>query len=301
MLIPTVCPIDGTDEYDVEVYPANFDPSNLDSGIFSARRSPDRIHYRMVRSRKSACLRANPILDPQVVRGLYETSHVRYDDLITFVTDTYLRYAERVWRVLPDKRGVLEVGCGSGHFLSQMTKRGFERVLGVELSADAIDKAPMEMQGRIVEGSIDDIQLEPGSFSLIAGFQVLDHIADPNRVLQKCRTALCEGGVMYWICHDIGSLLARILGERCPIVDIQHTVLYDKQTIAALFIQNGFEVLDQFPVANRYPLGYWTKLAPIPDPVKSSLMRLLNAVRMNRWPVSGYFGNMGIVARKPTA
>ena len=301
MLIGTLCPIDGTDEFDEEVYPSNFDPEQLTPEIFSARRRPDRIHYRMVRSRKSNCLRANPILDSESIRKLYEESAVHYDDLTPLVTDTYMHYAERVQGLLPDKRGILEIGCGSGEFLARMADWEFELVAGIELSREAVEKASPALRARLTCGTIDDAALEPSSFSLIAGFQVLDHLASPNEVLRSCFSTLCPGGVMYWICHDIGSWLARLLGERCPIVDIQHTVLYDKKTVAALFVRNGFEVIEQFSVANRYPFGYWVKLSPLAQFVKGPLSKVLQWSGVGRMPIAGYFGNMGIIARKPLA
>jgi hypothetical protein len=104
---------------------------------------------------------------------------------------------------------------------------------------------------------------------------------------------------MFWICHDVGSPLARLLGERCPIIDIEHVVLYDKKTIVQLFARNGFEVIDVFGVRNAYPLSYWLHLAPLPR--KQLALRFVQASGLGRWQVRANLGNMGIIARKPAA
>jgi len=300
MLIPTECPIDGTDKFDEEIYPANFALDDLTADRFSARRSPDQIHYRMVRNTKSGCVRANPILDPSIVHALYRDSHATNADIIPYTLATYLRYADRLWAHLPDKRGVLEIGCGSGSFVESMKRLGFEHIIGVEPSREAAAQAPVDVQPYIQSVAFEEIVLPASSFSLIAGFQVLDHLIHPNEVLRKCRDALCRGGLMYWICHDIGSMFACLLGKRCPMIDIQHVILYDKSTIATLFRNNGFNVLDIFGVVNRYPLRYWLKLSPLPQMMKGTFTaHLIETTGIGRIPISANLGNMGIIAQKP--
>ena len=46
-LHPTQCPICRTGDGARQLYPANFDPRALNPAIFSARRRPDRIHFRL--------------------------------------------------------------------------------------------------------------------------------------------------------------------------------------------------------------------------------------------------------------
>ena len=63
----------------------------------------------------------------------------------------------------------------------------------------------------------------PGWFSLICGFQVFDHLTRPNEVLRTCRELLAPGGLVLFIHHDAGAWTNRFLGERSPIIDIEHT------------------------------------------------------------------------------
>jgi hypothetical protein len=107
MEIHTYCPIDGTDDADVEVYPANWEISQLDPSIFSARRAPDRIHYRLVRNTRTGCLRADPVLDEQTVLSLYRRSDVTYEGIREYAAETYLGGLKRASPLLPDRRGAL--------------------------------------------------------------------------------------------------------------------------------------------------------------------------------------------------
>ena len=297
-MIHTRCPIDGTDAFDEEVYAANFDVSRIDEHTFSARRAPDRVHYRMVRNARTGCLRADPILDEASILKWYRRSKLTYETVASYAAQTYARYLARALPLVPDKRGVLEIGCGNGFFLECAAGTGFARFAGIEPSSEAVSGARPRVRENIVEDVFRPGLFPAEHFSLICSFHVLDHLIHPNECLQECRQLLPDGGVMYWICHDVSSVLARLLGSRCPMIDIEHIVMYDRRTIAALFENNGFEVVEVFGVANKYPLSYWSQLAPLPALIKRPLLGFLEVSRLGRLPLSANLGNMGIVARK---
>ncbi len=301
MLVHTLCPIDGTDTFDAEVYPASFDLSQLTAETFSARRRPDRVHYRMVRNTRSGCLRADPILSDEILLHFYRESKITYESMARYATETYLHYLHRTLPFLLDRRGVLEIGCGYGFFLERLPLFGFDKLAGIEPSLEAVAKAGPVIRQCIILGTLQPELFAPETFSLVCGFQVLDHLPYPNASLQTCRRLLSRGGIMYWICHDIGSWFARVLGQRCPMIDIEHVVLYDRKTITQLFAKNGFEVLEVFGVSNRYPLEYWLHLAPVSEPVRHRLLGALKLMRLNGRCLSANFGNMGIIARKPAS
>ncbi len=294
-MVHTYCPIDGTDSHDDELFQANFDAEAIDATHFSARRAPDRIHYRMVRNRITGCIRADPVLPASTLRRLYDNSRVNYEDLGPYTTATYVDILKRVMGSLPARSGFLEIGAGPGWMLEAALGLGFDRVDGVEPSHDAIARAPASIRPRLVQGFFEAGLYPPDSFSIVCGFQVLDHLLDPNAVLAAVRDLLVPGGLTLWICHDADAPLNRLLGRYSPIVDIEHVVLYDPRTIRHLFERNDFEVVDVFGVANRYPVWYWTQLAPLPRVIREPLVGMLRplkaTLRMN-------LGNMGILARK---
>ena len=75
----TRCPICETNGSDREVYAMNFQPQDLNGAVFSARRLPDRLHYRMVRCRRCGLLRSDPILPAGELARLYESSQFTYE------------------------------------------------------------------------------------------------------------------------------------------------------------------------------------------------------------------------------
>ena len=59
-LVPTRCAICGAEGNAVELYPANLDFEAFNPSVFSARRLPDRIHYRMVKCLVADCFGQSP-------------------------------------------------------------------------------------------------------------------------------------------------------------------------------------------------------------------------------------------------
>ena len=297
-LVRTSCPICGEGPTDREVYPANFDPAALDSAVFSARRTPDRLHYRMVRCERCGLLRSNPILPLEDLSRLYRASHFTYGREAVFTGKTYAAYLRRALAGRPWPRSLMEVGCGSGFFLSEAVRMGIAEVSGVEPSQEAIEHAEPELRPRIRCALYDADTFEPERFDVICAFQVFDHVPEPAGMLRACFRHLRPGGLVLFINHDSGALTNRLLGERSPIVDVEHTALYDRSTMRRILEKTGFTVREVFAVKNTYPLGYWARLAPIPERVKGPVLKLLERSGIGEVPVPLYAGNLGATATK---
>src|SRR6266511_5358890 len=77
-LRPKPCAICGRFDNAEELYPATFTEEHFSGEIFSARRRPDRIHYRIVRCRDCGLVRSDPALDEASLAALYSGSHFDY-------------------------------------------------------------------------------------------------------------------------------------------------------------------------------------------------------------------------------
>jgi hypothetical protein len=69
------CVPSGRDTIGDLLYDANFEPADLNPAVFSARRLPDRVHYRMVRCGTCGLVRSDPVAHLNTLARLYEPSH----------------------------------------------------------------------------------------------------------------------------------------------------------------------------------------------------------------------------------
>lgn len=298
-LLATRCAICGTAGNASELYPANFDLTAFNASIFSARRLPDGIRYRMVRCDGCGLVRSDPVAAPETLARLYTHSTFDYDDEVANLTATYGHYLRRLEGHGAQKGALLEIGCGNGFFLEEALAQGYRTVAGVEPSTAAADKAHPLVRPRIARDIMRPGLFAPGTFDVVCLFQVFDHLPDPAAVLDECLRVLRPGGLILCLNHNVAAVSARLLGERSPIIDIEHTYLYSPATLARIFRVHGFRIRRVGPVLNTYTLHYLTRLVPLPGPLKRRLLDRLRAAQLGRARLSVPLGNLYLVAQKP--
>ena len=293
----TRCAICGTEGHASELYPANFDLQALNPAVFSARRLPDRVHYRLVKCKTCGLVRSDPIADPALLAQLYHESAFTYTDEVADLKRTYGRYLAELDNYGARKGALLEIGCGNGFFLQQALAQGYRSVRGVEPSRAAVSQAAPEVRDSIVCDLMRPGLFAPAQFDVVCMFQVFDHVADPAALLDTCNRLLGPGGLLLLLNHNIDAVSARLLRDRSPIIDIEHTYLYSPRTLSRLLSARGFLVRDILTVRNHYTLQYIARLVPLWPRVKGILLSCLKASAIGRLPVSLPLGNLAAVAQ----
>lgn len=293
----TRCAICGTEDNAKELYPSNFDFSDFNPEIFSARRLPDRIHYRMVKCNACGLVRSDPVADPAMLGELYRQSTFDYGTEITNLRRTYGTYLDRLDAFGVNKHSLLEIGCGNGFFLEEARGRGYADVRGVEPSAEAVAKASPNVRDCIVCDMMRPSLFAEARFDVVCFFQVFDHLPDPIGVLAETHRVLKPGGLVLILNHNINALSARLLRERSPIIDLEHTYLYGPTTLAQVAGDQGFSTLETGTVWNDYTLHYLMRLVPLPTFLKLPLLGLLRCTPLGMLHVSVPLGNLYLIAR----
>lgn len=298
ILLQTPCALcEDNAPFDI-LYKANFDQNSFSREVFSARRLPDRCHYQIVRCRHCGLVRSNPVINPEILEKLYRESIFDYDTEVGNLKKTYGFYLDWATATIRSKKGLLEIGCGNGFVLDWALDHGWSDVTGIEPSMDAIAKASDRVREQIVPRMFRPGVFSENQFRVVTLFQVLDHLPDPNQTIEEIHRILKPNGVVLAINHNVRALGARLLKSRCPIIDIEHTYLYDKETMRKLFEKHGFKVETVFSVRNWYGLGYWAQLMPLPQPIKHALLRFLRVTRLGHLRLRLGVGNLGLIARK---
>ena len=299
-LRPTCCAICGPDAPATELYPPAFDETSFNRRVFSARRLPDRLRYRMVRCRSCGLVRSDPVADQATLSRLYERSGFDYASETPHLRRTYGRYLSLAARLAsrPPRR-ILEVGCGNGFLLEEALAQGFQTVCGVEPSRDARALADSSIRECIVPDVMRPGLFAPGQFDLICMFQVFDHLPEPGAILDECLRVLAEGGILLCLHHNVRALSARLLGERSPIIDIEHCYLYTPHTMRLLLRKHGFETLETGTALNTVSLRHLVHLLPLPAAIKSCLWDAAAREPVARPSMRLPLGNLYAVARRP--
>ncbi len=99
---------------------------------------------------------------------------------------------------------VLDVGCGGG-ILSESMAQLNANVTGIDLSAPAIEVATLHAMEAGVENlqykccSTEEFAAEhAGSFDIVTCMEMLEHVPEPEDIVQACQTLLKPGGAAFF-------------------------------------------------------------------------------------------------------
>lgn len=160
----------------------------------------------------------------------------------TLLLDHYVRYLFAS-KFVSDK-DVLDAACGVGYGSALLKRAGAKRVLGIDVSGEAISQASNRYNQAALSFLQQDLsELQEnivGTFDVIVSFETLEHVTNPMRVLDRLKGLLRSGGVLIVsVPNDIE------LGVENPF----HKTKFTKRIFeAALF--------DRFKIVKNYYQGF---------------------------------------------
>ena len=148
--------------------------------------------FNVVQNKDSGLIRTNPRPDLKSMGYYYPDSYkpFQYSQKTNIKYDFNKSSNRRKWgifnyntKVIPNdfKKGkMLEIGCGSGKYLSKMKDKGWD-VIGLEYSKTAAQNA--QKSGlEVVVDSIEEAEFMENQFDIIVGWMVVEHLHDPKVV-----------------------------------------------------------------------------------------------------------------------
>jgi SAM-dependent methyltransferase len=114
-------------------------------------------------------------------------------------------------RYAPKAGRLLDVGCGTGAFLS--VAREAYRCCGVDVSAEAI-AVVLSIPG--VEAHVGDLRvlgLAADQFDVVTLFDVIEHVPEPAELLLEAQRLVAPGGIIVLTTGDNESLASRLSGR----------------------------------------------------------------------------------------
>lgn len=144
---------------------------------------------------------------------------------------------------VPLKEGcnILDVGSSDGAKLMQLNE-SFKDLNYYAIEPTASHKDKIKAKG--IEFVSDDVNSDwhlnyQGKFDLIIMRHVMEHMLEPVKVLEKLRSVLKEGGMIYIAVPDAMNVKVGIIEYFFRVV---HTYYFSKLSMANLLKKSGFEV-----------------------------------------------------------
>lgn len=156
--------------------------------------------------------------------------------------------------IIKKKGRLLDVGCGLGYFIKQVSKYNSWEVFGCDVSRPAIEYARGKLNlTKVIGGQIDELNFQPNSFQIITLWDVIEHINNPDSFLKNIFSLLSEDGFLFIHTPNAkvqifkAKLKKLLMGMKptLPYLEARdHLHLYSAKTIFQILKRNGFNKIN---------------------------------------------------------
>lgn len=164
--------------------------------------------------------------------------------------------AKRLLALMPRRPvRLFDVGAGDCRHFQAIAPLGAFQFAGVEMNA-AMASAARRAGFDVAEGAFEEYNAGPraGTADILTMNHLIEHVLDPGAMLDKARTILADGGVLYGRTPKLGSIGLRVFkrywgGYHFP----RHLHLFSASSLAALIQRHGFHDVEIREDLNLFP------------------------------------------------
>ncbi|MFH0940666.1 MAG: class I SAM-dependent methyltransferase [Candidatus Omnitrophota bacterium] len=152
--------------------------------------------------------------------------------------------ALKIFSIFPAAKSILDIGSGRGFMLYYLKKfYGYNTVVGIQPSKPALDfsknKLGLEVYGQDFLG----LDFDGRKFDIISMWHVLEHVAEPERYIEKISRYLNSQGRLVIEVPNLDSWTARWTGSYWMGLDLKyHLYFFSPATLISLLKKYGFKI-----------------------------------------------------------
>jgi len=246
---------------------------------------------RAVRCRRCTMIYARPVAQEFASGEYYARSAVTYqlspDKLEGDFAPVRFERELRLFRARCRGGAVLDVGCSTGGFLSQLCQRwpGAYTVVGTDVASAALDHA--ERRGiPVVRRAFADPAFSPQRFDAVTFWAVLEHLDQPRACLRRAAQVLRPGGHGFILVPNARSLAVRLLGSRYRYVMPEHVNYFSPSTLRRFVgLEPDFRLV-ALSSTHFNPVVLWQDLVwrreAVPEAERAALLRRTTGWKQHR-------------------
>lgn len=210
--------------------------------------------YKLLKCQSCSFLRINPIPDQSILDKLYKNQAMPKAQLENEVfSSSFLTLIKKKILIEPllaklnnffdttDNTTLLDIGCSTGWITSVAGEIGF-KVKGIEANSHVAEYARTKYGIDVIEGYIEELDTKQ-KYNAFTMFHVLEHIADPRKMLTQINSLLEEKGKLLIVVPNSKSLGVSIFKRNYNWNIPHHISFFNPITIKEILDQSGFRIL----------------------------------------------------------
>jgi SAM-dependent methyltransferase len=146
---------------------------------------------------------------------------------------------------------LLDIGCGVGQFIAEVERASDWETIGLEPSEQAAEEARRHSGANVITATLEEADLDPGSFDAVSLLGVLEHLHDPRATLDRVRSLLRPDGMLltyvpnfnYLRVKDTGAVAYLRHGRWSALHPQEHLFHFTPSSFRSLLTASGFSCI----------------------------------------------------------
>lgn len=138
---------------------------------------------------------------------------------------------------------ILDIGCAAGGFLHFLSKKGFTKLSGIDISQKYVDFAKRKGDYNVKIGSAESIPFSKNSFNLLIADQVIEHLVCPLSAFKEAKKVLVNGGLFFISTPDAARYNKLFFFDFYWFLLREHIQHFDIFHLKMLAEKEGFKLL----------------------------------------------------------
>ncbi|KKQ98459.1 MAG: hypothetical protein UT24_C0004G0082 [Candidatus Woesebacteria bacterium GW2011_GWB1_39_12] len=135
-------------------------------------------------------------------KTLYKKNNSEWDESLVYLSKRFKEI------VNPNSR-LLDIGCGNGNYVVDENRKIISWATGIDVSKKVVERN--QCLDEIVIGNIEKIPFKDNSFDCVSGLWVLEHLENPEKVLDQIYRVLKSKGKFIFVAPNINYLPLRLV------------------------------------------------------------------------------------------
>jgi 2-polyprenyl-3-methyl-5-hydroxy-6-metoxy-1,4-benzoquinol methylase len=180
----------------------------------------------------------NQFTNESELREYYDDYYDGENLAFSEITDTRFRDLLRSFESYRQSNHILDVGCGSGHFLKVAIEVGW-KAYGTEIASSAFEQLS-RLGINSFCGKLESASYATGSFDVVYCSEVIEHLVDPVTLLREIGRIIRPEGLLYLTTPNFDSLSRRLLGSKWRVIGKEHICYFTPRSLARAIREAGF-------------------------------------------------------------
>ncbi|MFH1656069.1 MAG: class I SAM-dependent methyltransferase [Candidatus Omnitrophota bacterium] len=152
--------------------------------------------------------------------------------------------AFKIFTAFPHAKSILDIGSGRGFMLYYLRKYyKYQRTVGTQISKNALEFSRDKLRLEIYDKDLLELSFKNSSFDIVTMWHVLEHVAEPEKYIEKISVLLKDRGRLIIEVPNFNSWTRHLTGKYWLGLDLDyHITFFTSKSLSRLLEKYNFKI-----------------------------------------------------------